>query len=67
MQNEDYSLGSSISESSEKLLHRVWVGGCPHIGDFGEGGGPCNPAGILQKFAARPVKVTVSHEEQMSP
>ena len=41
-QNEDYSLGDSTSDSSEKLLQRGnWEG--PYICDFGEGGrGTCN-------------------------
>ena len=36
-QNEDSSLGNSISDSSEKILQRG-RGGSQYIGDFGEGG-----------------------------
>ena len=65
-QNEDYSPGSSISESSEIWLQRD-TGTGQYTGDYGEGGGPSNQAHIFQKFAASLVKVTTSHEEQMSP
>ena len=59
-QNEDYSPGGSISDSSKILIQRG-KGECQYICDFGEGGGTCNKAHILQKFAASLVKVTVSH------
>ena len=58
-QNEDYSLGGSISDSPEKLLQR----GSIYIYDFGEGGGTCNHAHI---FTEGLMKVAASHKEQMS-
>ena len=58
-QNEDYSLGDSISDSSEKLLQRSRVKGqC--ICDFGEGGIHAIEHIFLQKVSA-------SHKEQTSP
>ena len=42
----------------------VGGGGCYYIHDFGEKVGTCN---ILQKVTASLMKVTASHEEQMSP
>ena len=38
-----------------------------YIYDFGERGGTCNQAHILQKIAASLVKVLAGHKEQMSP
>ena len=64
--NEDYSLGGSISDSSEILLQRG-RGKCQYICSFGEGGGTCNQVHILQNLGASLVKVTAIHEEQMSP
>lgn len=37
------------------------------ICDSGEGAGTCNQAHILQKVAASFMKVTASHEQQISP
>ena len=65
-QNEDYSLGDSISVSSEKLLQRGRREG-QYICDFGEGGVHAIEHIFLQKVSASLVKVTASHEEQMSP
>ena len=62
-QNEDYSLEGRISQSFKIPLQR----GRGNICDFGEGGGTCNQAHILQKVAASLVKITASHEEQASP
>ena len=55
--NEDYSLGDSPSDSSEKLLWRG--GGHQYIYDFTEGG----------LFVIRHTfwQVTASHKEQMPP
>ena len=41
-------------------------GGGQYIRDFGQRGGPCNQAHILQKVPAGLVKVTAGHEEQAS-
>ena len=57
-QNEDYSLGGSISDSTVKLLLRGRGEG-QDIHDFGEGGSTWNQTQILAKVAA-------SHE-QTSP
>ena len=65
-QNKDYSLGDSISDKSEIPLPRGRRE-CQYICDFGEGGGTCNQAHILQKAAASLMKVTTGHKEQMSP
>lgn len=43
------------------------VGNVSYVCDFGEGRGTCKHAHILQKVATSFVKVTDSHEEQMSP
>ena len=65
-QNEDYSPGDSISDSSEKLLQRgrrkisiyvIWV-----KGEYIQ-----SSTYFLQKVSASLVKVTASHEEQTSP
>ena len=53
-------------DSSEKLLQRGRGKG-EYICDSGEGGGTCSHAHILQKAAAGLMKVTASHEEQISP
>ena len=37
-QNEDYSLGDSVSDRSEELLQRSGGTGSQYICDFGEGG-----------------------------
>ena len=58
-QNEDYSSGDRISDSSEKLLQRGRGEG-QYICDFSEGGVRAIKHTFLQKVAA-------SHEEQMSP
>ena len=58
-QNEDHSPRGSVSESSQNLLQRGRRK-CPYIRDFGEGGGPCSQAHILQKVAASLMKVTAS-------
>ena len=47
--------------------HSEVVGNVSYVCDFGEGGGTCKQAHILQKVATSFVKVTDSHEEQMSP
>ena len=57
-QNEDYSPGGSISESSEIPFQRAKKAGggggeCQHICDFDEGGGTCNQAHIFQKVSRR--------------
>ena len=61
-QNEDYSPGDSISDSSEKLLQRG-RGEDQYICDFGEGGihavKHCLTIFLQEVFA--------SHEKQMSP
>ena len=62
-QNEDYSLGDSISDSSEKLL-QSGRGEGQYTCDFGERG----VHAIKHIFFAEGfVRVTASHEEQMSP
>ena len=64
-QNEDYSPGGSLSDSSEKLLQRgrgndsiyvILVKGEVHV----------TRHRILLKVAASLMKVTMSHDEQMS-
>ena len=65
-QNEDYSPGDSISDSSEKQLQRGrWEG--QYICDFCERGVHAIKHTFLQKVAATVVKITASHEEQRSP
>ena len=68
-QNEDYSLGDSISESSEKLLQRSGGGGgkvSMYVilvkGEYMQ-----SSTYFLQKISASLVKVTASHKEQTSP
>ena len=41
-------------------------GECRYVCDFGEGGGLCKKAHILQKFSASLMKVTAIHEKQTS-
>ena len=68
-QNEDYSLGRGLSDSSEKTLQKGRRE-CQYICDFGEeveGGVHAIKHTFLQKVAASLLKVTASHEEQMSP
>ena len=67
-QNENCSLGGSISDTSEKLLQRG-KGESQYICDFGEGKCMCTQAHKLfaEKFAASFLKVTSSHKEQMPP
>ena len=65
-QNEEFSQGGSISESSE-IPCLTGREKCQYINDLVEGGGTCKQAHILQKVAASLVKVTTSHEEQTSP
>ena len=64
-QNEDYSPGDSISDSSEKLLQRGMREG-QYICDFC-GGGIHAIKHFLEKVSASPVKITASHEEQTPP
>ena len=61
-----YSLGGSISNSSEILPQRE-KGKYQDISDKGEGGGLCIHSHILWKFAAGLMKVTTRHEEETSP
>ena len=56
--NEDYSSGGIISDSCEILLQRG-RGKSQYICDFGEGGGTCSQAHILQKAAARLMKLVM--------
>ena len=65
-QNENCSLGGSISDSSEILLQRG-KGESQCMCDFGGGKDTCTQAHKLQKFAASFLKVTSSHKEQMPP
>ena len=61
-QNEDFSLGGSISDSSEKLLHR----GRGKISIYVilmKGRDTSSRAHILQNVAASLVKVAASHED----
>ena len=60
-QNEDYSPGDSISESSEKLLQRVW-GQRQYRCDFGEGG-----VHAVKHIVFAEGLVSASHEEHTSP
>ena len=57
--------GGSISDSSERPLQRA--GGRPCRRDASERGGPCNEGLILQKVAARFVRVGAAHEQQPLP
>ena len=38
-----------------------------NVSDFGEGGGTCDQAHILQKVAASLMKVSASHKEERPP
>ena len=60
-QNEDYSPGDSISESSEKLLQRS-RGECQYIWNSGEG-----EVHAIRHLFFFFLQVSASHEEQMSP
>ena len=60
-QNEDYSPGDSISESSEKLLQRS-KGECQYIWNSGEG-----EVHAIKHFFFFFLQVSASQEEQMSP
>ena len=66
-QNEDYSPGDSISESSEELLQRGSGGGGQYRCDFAEGGVHALEHICFAEVSARLVKVTAGHEEQTSP
>lgn len=63
-QNEDESLGGSISESAEKPPQRG--GGRPCRCDLGARAGPCSQADILQKVTPSLMKVTAGYEEPTS-
>ena len=61
-QNKDFSLGDSISDSSEELLQRGGGGGREELGVIGNFIGNT----FCQSLAASHKKVAASHEEQMS-
>ena len=66
-QNEDCSPVDSISDSSEKLLQRG-KGERQYICDFGAGRVHATEhIHFLQISSASLMKVTASHEEQLSP
>ena len=62
-QNEDYSLGHSISDSSEKLLQRGRRES-QYICDLGERGVCAIKNIFLHKVSAVLMKVSASHEEK---
>jgi len=65
-ENENYGLGDSITDSSEKLLQRCrGEGQC--ICDFAEGGVHTIKHIFLQKISASLGKITAPHKEQTSP
>lgn len=63
-QNEDESLGGSISESAEKPPQRG--GGRLCRCDLGAGAGPCSQAHVLQKVTPSLMKVTANITEKDS-
>ena len=67
-QNEDYSLGNSVSDRSEEMLWRARGGGARsgYMWFWWRGIYTVRDT-FWQRLAASPEKVTASHEEQMSP
>ena len=65
-QNEDYTLGDSILDTSEKLLQRGRREG-QYICDFGKRECMQSSTYFLQMVSACLMRVTASHEEQTSP
>ena len=64
--NEDHSLGGSISDSSELGLQRG-RGEYQYVRDLGEGMLHATKHTFLQRVAAGVLKITTSHEAQMTP